>query len=146
MLLSAEQNFSVAQAVTTTVASTNIIDLGATGTVLNAPAALVRDIGKGNPVAIFVRLLADAGGTAPTLVVTVETDTTDAFGSTTIRATSNTITSGVEGQEVWLNVYLPEGTNEQFMRLLYTTGGTTPTHSISAGITLAKPSNVVPGA
>ena len=43
MLLSSEQTFSDAQALTATAVSTNIIDLGPTGTVLNAPAALVRD-------------------------------------------------------------------------------------------------------
>lgn len=146
MLFSAEQLFSEAQAVTTTAASTNIIDLGATGTVLGAPAALVRDIGKGNPIPIVVRLLAAAGGTAPTLVVTVETDDNSGFSSTTIRATSKTITSGAAGEEVWLNVYLPEGTNERYLRLLYTTGGTSPTHSITAGIVAGKQSSTVPGA
>lgn len=146
MLLSAQQTFSDAQAITTTAASTNIIDLGATGTVLGAPAALVRDIGKGNPIPIVVRLDVAAGGTSPTLVVTVETDDNSGFSSTTIRATSNTIAGGTAGQEIWLNVYLPEGTNERYLRLLYTTGGTSPTHTITAAVVAAKQSSTVPGA
>lgn len=146
MLMSAQQTFSDSQAVTTTAASENIIDLGATGTVLNAPAALVRDIGKGNPIAIIVRLDVAAGGTSPTLVVTVETDDNSGFASATVRATSATIAGGAAGEEIWLNVYLPEETNERYLRLNYTTGGTSPTHTITAGVVLGKQSNVVPGA
>lgn len=147
MLISAEQTFSDAQAVTTTAASTNILDLGATYTVLGAPAALVRDIGKGKPIPIFVRLDVAAGGTNPTLVVTVETDDNDAFSSATVRATSATIAGGTAGQEVWLDVYLPEETNERYVRLNYTTGGTSPTHTITAGVAASRPSNyTVPGA
>lgn len=146
MLTSVQQEFSNAQAITTTEASTNLIDLGATGTVHGAPAALVRDIGKGNPIPIYVRLDVAAGGTSPTLVVTVETDDNSGFASATVRATSNTIAGGAAGEEVWLNVYLPEGSNERYLRLNYTTGGTTPTHTITAGVVAAKQSNVVPGA
>lgn len=146
MLFSAEQAFSTAQAVTTTAASTNLIDLGATGTVLGAPAALVRDIGKGEPIAVSVTLDVAAGGTTPTLVVTAEMDTTAAFSSATVVATSATIAGGTAGQQIWMDVYLPEGTNERYLRLNYTTGGTTPTHTITAGIVAARPSNVVPGA
>jgi len=146
MLFSAEQTFSDAQAITTTAVSTNVIDLGATGTVLNAPAALVRDIGKGNPIQVSVTLDVAAGGTTPTLIVTAEIDTTDAFSSATVVATSPTISGGAAGEQVWMDVFLPEGTNERYLRLNYTTGGTTPTHTITAGIVAGRQSSVVPGA
>jgi hypothetical protein len=147
MLISLQSEFSDSQAVTTSAASTNLIDLGAPGTVLGAPAALVRDIGKGNPIPIVVRLDSAAGGTSPTLVVTVETDDNSGFSSATTRATSATIAGGTAGQEIWLNVYLPEGCNERYMRLFYTTGGTAPTHAISAAVVAGKSSNpTVPGA
>lgn len=146
MLISSQQQFSDAQAITTTAASENIIDLGATGTVLGAPAALVRDIGKGKPIPIVVRLDVAAGGTTPTLAVTVEVDTVENFASPTVVATAATVTSGTAGQEIYLDVYLPEGTNQRYLRLNYTTGGTTPTHTITAAVVLGKQSNVVPGA
>ena len=140
MILSAQQLFSDAQVVTTTAPSTNIIDLGAPGTVLGGPAALTRDVGPGRPIAILVQLRIAATGTSPTLVATLEMDTTAAFSSTTIIATAPTIAGGEAGQRVGL-FYLPEGITERFLRLLYTTGGTTPSYDIDAGIVLADQTN-----
>ena len=146
MLLSAEQLFSDSQALTATGASTNIIDLGATGTVIGAPAALVRDIGKGNPIPIIVNLDVAAGGTSPTLDIAVQVDTTDAFSSPTTVATSEQVAGGAAGDSVYLDVYLPEGTNERYLRLNYTLGGTSPTYTLTAGVVMGKQSNTVPGA
>lgn len=147
MLLSAEQLFSDGQALTATGASTNIIDLGATGTVLGAPAALVRDIAKGKPIAIVVKLDVAAGGTNPTLDVAVQVDDNTGFSSATTVGTSEQKAGGAAGDEVWLDVYLPEGTNEQYLRLNYTLGGTTPTYTLTAGVVAARTSNyTVPGA
>lgn len=146
MMLSAEQLFSDSQALTATGVSTNIIDLGATGTVIGAPAALVRDIGKGNPIPIIVNLDVAAGGTTPTLDITVEIDTTDAFASATTVATAKQVAGGAAGDSVYLDVYLPEGTNERYLRLNYTLGGTTPTYTLTAGVVAGKQSNTVPGA
>lgn len=148
MLLSTELTFSDAQVTSgASEVSDNVIDLGATGTVHGSPVALVRDIGKGNPIPIIVRLDADAGGTSPTLVVTVEIDTVENFASEDTVATSILHTAGVAGDEIWLNVYLPEGTNQRYLRLLYTTGGTTPVYTLTAAVVAAKQSNTtVPGA
>ena len=145
MLFSAQNLFSEAQAITATEASTNIIDLGATGTVLNAPAALVRDIGPGEPIEIRIQLTVAAGGTSPTLVVTLEVDDNTGFSSTKIVGTSATITDGTAGQVVSIH-WVPTGTDERYLRLLYTTAGTNPTHTITAGIVGANQTNVVPGA
>ena len=148
MLLSEQQLFSEAQALTTTgAASTNLIDLGATGTVLGAPAALVRDIAKGKPIAIVVKLDVDSGGTTPTIQVTVETDDNAGFSSATARGSSQVVSDGTAGDEIWLDVYLPEGTNERYLRLDYILTGTTPTYTVTAGIVAARTSNyTVPGA
>lgn len=147
MLMSNQQLFSDSQALTTTAASTNVIDLGATGTVLDAPAALVRDIGKGKPIPIFVRLDVDSGGTNPTLTVAVQIDTVENFASATTVVTSETLTGGSAGDEVYVEVYLPEGVNERYLRLNYTLAGTSPTYTVTAGVVMAKSSNTtVPGA
>ena len=145
MLFSQQQLFSDEQALTATAASTNIIDLGATGTVLGAPAALTRDIGKGNPIPIVVRLGADAGGTSPTLDVAVQVDTVENFASPTTVATATQKSGGTDGDEIYLDVYLPEGTNQRYLRLNYTLGGTSPTYTVTAGIVAAKQSSTVPG-
>lgn len=148
MLMSEQQLFSEAQALTVTgAASTNIIDLGATGTVLGAPAALIRDIAKGNPIAIIVKLDVASGGTNPTIQVTVETDDNEGFASATVRGTSDVVSDGAAGDEIWLDVYLPEGTNERYLRLDYILTGTTPTYTVTSGVVLARTSNyTVPGA
>lgn len=146
MMLSAEQIFSDAQALTGTAASTNVIDLGATGTVLGSPAALVRDIGPGKAVEFIVQLGVDSGGTSPTLDVDVEIDTVENFASPTVVASSQQLAGGSAGDRVQLNCTLPEGTNQRYLRLNYTLGGTSPTYTITAGIVAADQTNVVPGA
>lgn len=147
MLTSAQQLFSDGQALTTTAASTNLIDLGATGTVLGAPAALIRDIAKGNEVALFVRMDVAAGGTNPTITVSVQVDDNASFSSATTVLTTPTKSGGAAGDEIWVPIVLPEGTNERYLRLNYTLGGTTPTYTVTAGITAARSSNyTVPGA
>ena len=146
MMLSAEQIFSDGQTVTTSAASTNIIDLGATGTVLGAPAALVRDIGPGTPVEFIVQLDIAATGTSPTLDVAVQIDDNSGFSSATTVASSEQLAGGAAGDRIQLNCTLPEGTNERYLRLNYTTGGTTPSYQLTAGIVAADQTNVVPGA
>lgn len=147
MLTSIQQEFSNAQALTVTGdPSDNIIDLGATGTVLKAPAALVRDIGKGKPIPIYVSLDVDSGGTNPTIQVVVEVDTVEGFGSPTTVISSEVIADGTAGDEIYLEAYLPEGVNQRYLRLDYILTGTTPTYTVTAGITMARQTNVVPGA
>lgn len=140
MILSAEQLFSDGQALTATGASTNLIDLGATGTVLGGPAALTRDIGPGNRIDILVSLAVDSGGTSPTLSVALQVDTTSAFSTPTTVATSETLAGGVAGDNLQLT-WVPEGTDERYMRLNYTLGGTTPTYTVDAGIVMGRHTN-----
>ena len=146
MLTSVQQEFSLAQALTATAVSTNIIDLGATGTVLGAPAALVRDIAKGKPIPIYVKLDVAAGGTNPTISVSVGIDTVENFASETIILVTEVFSDGAAGDELYFEAYLPEGTNERYLRLTYTLTGTAPTYTVTAGVTMARQTNVVPGA
>ncbi len=146
MMLSAQQIFSDGQALTATAASTNIIDLGATGTVIGAPAALVRDIGPGKGVEFIVQLDTDSGGTSPTLDVEVQVDDNEGFASPTTVASSEQLAGGLAGDRIQLNCTLPEGTNQRYLRLNYTLGGTSPTYDVTAGIVAADQTNVVPGA
>lgn len=140
MLLSKEQNFSEAQALTATAASTNIIDLGSTGTVLKAPAALVRDIGKGKRIDILVQLDVDSGGTSPTLDVALQVDTVENFASPTTVASAQQVAGGSAGDRVSL-YWVPEGSNQRYLRLNYTLGGTSPTYTVTAGIVAADQTN-----
>lgn len=145
MLLSVQQTFSDAQALTGTAASTNIIDLGATGTVLKAPAALVRDIGKGEPIPIIVKLDVAAGGTSPTLTVAVQVDDNSGFSSPKTVFTSQTKAGGAAGDEIIME-YVPQGSDERYIRLNYTLAGTSPTYTVTSAIVAGKQTSVVPGA
>lgn len=134
MILDLESMFSDDQAVTATAVSTNLIDLGAAATPPYANAQ-TRDIGPGTPIDILIQLTVASGGTNPTLVVTLEMDTAANFPSATVVATSATLSGGAVGDRLSIR-YIPDGTSEQFIRLNYTTTGTSPTHTITAGIAL----------
>lgn len=137
MIFSLEQIFSDGQVVDSTQVSTNVIDLGATGTVVGAPAAMVRDIGKGRPIPIVIQIDADAVGTTPTLDVDIEVDDNESFTSATVVASSQQVGDVSAGHRVAL-FYVPEGTNERYMRLSYTLGGSgSPQYTVTAGIVLA---------
>lgn len=140
MILSSELIFSEEQNLTADGASTNIIDLGETGTPLGAPTSLVRDIGKGKPVPILVQLTEDAGGTSPTLDVELQVDDDEAFGSPKTVMSAQQVEGGSDGDRVWLWV-VPEETNERYMRLNYTLGGTSPDYTVTAAIVAADQTN-----
>lgn len=146
MLLSKQQTFSDAQALTATANSTNVIDLGAPGTPLGAPTALVRDIGKGKPIEIIVQLDVAAGGTTPTLDVALQIDTVENFASPTTIASSEQKAGGAAGDRIQLTGWIPEGANQRYIRLRYTLGGSSPTYTVTAAIVAADQTNVVPGA
>lgn len=146
MLLSKQQTFSEGQVVTADAASTNVIDLGAPGTVLGAPAALVRDVGKGREVDIIVQLDSAPTGTSPTLDVDIEVDTVENFASPTIIASSQQKAGGAAGDRIQITGKLPEGANQRYIRLAYDVGGTSPSFVVTAAIVAADQTNKVPGA
>ena len=140
MILDMQSLFSDDQAITATAVSTNLIDLGATGTPPLSSTALVRDIGKGTPIEILIICTVAHGGTTPTLVVTIEQDDNVGFSSATVVGTSAEMADAVVGDRASI-YFVPEGVNERFIRLNYTAGGTTPTITITAGIALGTQSN-----
>lgn len=138
MIFSKEQMFSEGQVVAANGASDNVIDLGAAGTVLGAPAPIGRDIGKGRPIPIWISLDADPGGTNPTLDVALEVDDNEAFSTPKTVASAQQLAPGAAGDRVAI-FYVPQGADERYMRLNYTVGGTSPSYTVTAGIVLAAP-------
>ena len=98
MILDLQTIFSDDQALTASAVSTNVIDLGATGTPALGASALVRDVGIGEPIEILIQHVVAAGGTSPTISVVLEMDTAEGFPSGTTVATSNTIAAAVVGE------------------------------------------------
>lgn len=134
MLLDGETQFSNRQAITTTAVSTNIIDLGATGTRANNTSPLTRDIG-GWVEDLLIQVTQDfAGGTS--VQVQMQTDDNVAFASPTVVAQTAAIpvASLKAGYRFPLSGF-PVGTSERFVRLNYVVAGTMTAGSITAAVT-----------
>lgn len=125
MIFSAQQLFSDHQAITATAASTNYIDLGDTGT---PPLGnkLERDVGKGEPVPIEA-IVTEAFNNATSVTIAVQVDDNDAFSSPkTVLTEVIPLASLVVGKNLAFR-FLPEGTDQRYLRLHYTVTGTAPT-------------------
>lgn len=122
MILDNETLFSDDQTLTADAASEDIIDLGT-----------ARDIGVGKPVPIVIQVTQTFTGTSPTLQAALEVDDNSAFSSAKVVVTTGTLTDPVVGDRLNLN-YVPEGTDERYVRLNYTVGGTSPSGKVTAGV------------
>lgn len=126
MILDKELMFSEAQAITTTAASTNVIDLGAD-----------HNLG-GKVIELFVTTdAAFQSTTTSTLTVALQTDSTSAFSSATALFTSAAINkSALTSNTMQVRVAVPH-TTERYLRLNYTVGGADFTAgAVTAGLVL----------
>lgn len=131
--------FSDDQAITASAASTNHIDLGATGTPPYGANALDRDIGKGTPIPIRVQVTEDFA-TLTSLTVAIQVDDNNSFSSpvTVMASQAIPVASLVAGYVFNMN-YVPRGANERYLRLNYTVGGSNATAgAVIAGIVAAN--------
>lgn len=117
--------FSRAQALSASGASQNVIDLGSD-----------RDIGPGRPLWIVVAFKTDAAA-GGTYQVDLQTDDNAAFSSPTVLA-SVSPAAPKAGQRLVIGMPF---TNERYLRLNYTLGGTTPTATIDAFLTDQDPAS-----
>jgi len=125
---------SNAQAVTATAPSTDNLDLGVTGTVYGASAALVRDIGKGQEIPLSVQVV-EAFNNLTSLTVTLQTDDNTGFTSPRDVQSSTLLLADLQPGAPSTMVRVPPGTKERYVRLLYTVTGTAPTAGrITAGV------------
>lgn len=132
--------FSDGQAITATAASTNVVDLGATGKPYGASAALVRELGYGNNVPVSITVT-ESFNTLTSLTISVETDDNAGFSSATTVWTSPayTLAQLAVGAKYLLPDAIPAGVNERYVRLKYTVGGSNPsTGKITAGVVAAR--------
>lgn len=142
MIFDINNMFSNAQAITATAASTNIIDLGATGTVYGAAAAIVRDIGPGNNAEVRIQVV-QSFNNLTSLQVDLQTDDNSGFASPATAWTSGAILlAQLVAGYVFNMEDFPRRTNERYMRLQYTVVGTAPTlGQITAGAVMAGQTN-----
>ena len=143
MIMDITTQFSNAQAITADAASTNIIDLGATGRVYGAASAIIRDVGKGAPVPLVVTVV-ESFNTLTSMNISIQVDDDVAFGSpkTVWRSPEYLLAQLATGAEFLLPDSLPVGTNERYVRLYYDITGTAPTlGKVTAGTVLARQTN-----
>lgn len=115
--------FSHDQALTATAVSTNVVDLSSD-----------RNVGRGEDLYVVVRVgvAADDANADETYVVDLQTDTVENFASPT-NVMQVTIPRGsAVGTKFIMRV--PNDT-EQYLRLNYTLGGTTPSVTLDAWVT-----------
>jgi hypothetical protein len=137
MIFDKQTLFSDDQAVTDTAASTNVIDLGALGTV-SGPAGGTppKTHYKGGSRGRIVCRVSGADFVDLTsLVVSVQVDDDVAFGTVETVLTSETFLAAalVKGK-VLLDVQIPARVNKRYIRLNYTVDGTATAGKVTAGI------------
>lgn len=127
MIIDKLLRFSASQAITGTsaVVSTDLLDLGAD-----------RDFtALGRPLYLVVVVEA-SGGTSPTLAIDLQTDDNASFSSPAVIASRAALAAAARQVII---IPFPH-TNERYLRLSYTQGGTSPTATLSAFITDAPDS------
>lgn len=137
MIFSRQQTFSENQAITASAASTNYIDLGATGT---PPLGnqLDRDIGKGQPIPLEC-IVTEAFNNLTSLTVAVEVDDNISFSSAKVVLSQVIPLADLVVGKNLAFPFVPEGTDERYLRLNYTVAGTAPTTgTVYAGISKGR--------
>lgn len=141
MIFDKQSLFSDAQAITATAASTNVIDLGAPGSVINGNA-VERDLGAGMPVKLQMQVVEDFDNLT-SLTVALQNCDAEGFGSGVVTVLSTTIVLAdlIEGKHIPPQ-YIPQGTNLRYLRAQYTVTGTAPTAGkVTAGIVCGHQTN-----
>lgn len=125
--------FSNAQAITADAASTDIVDLGATGTVYGAAAALNRDIGKGAKIPLDIQVVEDFNNLTDLRVI-IQTDDNVGFASPKNVAEFARPLADLKAGRTF-TTQVPAGVAERYLRIFYDITGTAPTLGrVTAGV------------
>lgn len=137
MILDQLAEFSVAQAITASAASTNSYDTGAPGIVPYNQIQLKKNLGKGQETALLIQVV-ESFNNLTSLDIHIQSDDDVAFGSPKNVVKMNVLLADlVEGYILPMDK-LPRNFKERYMRLFYTVNGTAPTlGKISAGFVAA---------
>jgi len=129
------------QAITADAASTNVIDLGATGTPYGG-SALTRDIGIGEECVYLSVRVTETFNNLTSLVVQVQTSPDNSSWTTIQGGATVAAASLVAGYQFETPYEFPEGTKARYVRLYYDITGTAPsTGKITAGVVMARQTN-----
>lgn len=142
MIFDQQNLFSNAQSVLASAVSTNVIDLGATGTVQGEGGPIKRDIGPGTPIPLRVQVV-EAFNNATSLQVELQVSATENFAAPVVVGSQTKLLADLAAGSVFGGLYyVPRGTNLRYVRLNYTLVGTAPTTGkVTAGIVAGHQEN-----
>lgn len=139
MILSQQQIFSDAQAITATAISENVIDTGVRDTPYGGAAALTGDLGKGNEIPLTVQVV-EAFNNLTSLQVSVETGATTSLG--TVLLSQTVLLADLVAGWQFNECDVPRGAVGRYLGLRYTVVGIAPTAgAITAGISMGTQTN-----
>lgn len=124
MILDADLQFSDAQVVTSTAASTNLIDM-----------ASIRDVAVGTPLYVLIYVSTALTNTG-TVTITIESDDNASFSSAVTQQTIGVLQTSAAGTKLIAPLY-PADNNERYMRLKYTVSGTVDAGAVDAFLSVA---------
>lgn len=132
-ILDRQNMFSDGQALSglSAIASTDVLDLQPLYSGVGG-SNTGRDFGVGEDIYLQVTVTG-VSGTSPTLTVVLQSDDNSNFTSPTTLLTSGAVALPAGGGQVFL-VCLPFGNYENFIRLQYTLGGTSPACTVKAAL------------
>ena len=142
MIIDATLIFSDSQAVTADAGSTNNINIGAAGTAYGHSAPVKRDIGIGTEIPLWISVT-EAFNNLTSLTLVLQTDDNAAFSSPKeVASKTYALADLTLGARLKFPAELPEGTDEQYVRLSYDVTGTAPTTGkIFAAVTAGAQTN-----
>ena len=131
MIFDSTNKFSASQLLTTTAASTNVIDLSVTG----------RDIGNGTTIPVYIEVDVQLAALT-SLQVVIQTDDAEGFGSAVNVVSSAVVVAAdlVAGYQFPI-IQVPLGVVGRYMRLNYVIVGTANAGSVVAGVTMGNQQN-----
>lgn len=141
MIIDASLVLSDSQAITATVPSTNVIDLGAAGAPFGSPVIVEQDIGKGSRIDIVLNVTQGFNNlTSLAVALQVSPDNsawTEAFTHT------YSLADVASPAQLSFPSRIPVGASARYMRLNYAVSGTAPTlGKIFAAIIAGRQSNL----
>lgn len=135
--------FSNAQAITADAASTDVVDLLATGTAYGHASALTKDVGKGASIPLLIQVV-ETFNTLTSLRVVVQCDDNVGFSSAKDVLEVTLPLASLTAGRTFPIVAIPPGLNERYMRIFYDVVGTAPTlGKVTAGVVAGVQTNGV---
>lgn len=122
-MLDKQNQYSNAQSISSSTTSTNYINHGAD-----------RNLGMGTPLVVemVVTTALDAGNSDETYSAVLQTDDNSSFSSATTVASFSTMTRGDAAGTRYFAIIPPTTVMEQYSRISFTLGGTSPSLAVSA--------------